>query len=423
MAKYNWIISQIGARQHYGVPRGFEYLGGLKKLYTDVWCAKGHSLLRKLGRLGRAFAGRHHSHIPNSKIVSFNAGSFYNEFKAKRCKTTDPLFHQFIKTGSWFASKVRDDIAKNSVLDPDKDCFFGFNTACLETQQYLKDIGVINIVDQIDPGKFEEDLVHEESIKWPGWQKLEGRIPDEYFKRLAQEWDLADLILVNSQWSKNALIHQGVPDPKIIIVPLAYEPTEIHVLPKNPHDGPLCVLWLGQVNLRKGIQYLIQAAKLLIHENIQFIVAGHVDLTPLAMETVPPNMEFVGRVTRDLTAKFYRQADVFVLPTLSDGFAITQIEAMGFGLPVVTTPNCGVVVDHNVDGLIVPAADAQSLADALLRLEKDRKHIKNMSLNALLKSTQFRLPAQAEGIERAVVALKSGATPAEIQRAIDTVPK
>lgn len=423
MANYNWIISQIGARQHYGVPRGFEYLGCLKRLYTDVWCPQGHSFFQKLGRSGRAYAGRYHSHIPRSKVVSFNTVGFYNEFLAKRCKTLEPLYLQFMKTGSSFASRVRDDLMKDKTLDPGKDCYFGFNTGCLETQEYLKEKGVFTIVDQIDPGKFEEDLVHEESIKWPGWQRVQGRIPEEYFQRLMREWELADQVLVNSQWSKDALANQGVPRSKIIIVPLAYEPSEIHVVPKTPHNKPLNVLWLGQVNLRKGIQYLVQAAKLLVNENIRFVIAGPIDLTPEALREAPANMQLVGRVTRDMTAQFYREADVFVLPTLSDGFAITQIEAMGFGIPVITTPNCGQVVDDGKDGLIVPAADAKSLADAILKLEKNRKLIQEMSRNALLKSTQFRLPVQAEGIERAVLAARMGATPEQVQKAIDEVPK
>jgi len=58
---------------------------------------------------------------------------------------------------------------------------------------------------------------------------------------------------------------------------------------------------------------------------------------------------------------WYRSADVFVLPTLSDGFAITQIEAMSHGLPVIATPNCASVVENGVDGLWCPQKTAEHL--------------------------------------------------------------
>ena len=65
---------------------------------------------------------------------------------------------------------------------------------------------------------------------------------------------------------------------------------------------------------------------------------------------------------------------MFVLPTLSDGFAITQLEAMAHGLPVVATPNCGRVVTDGEDGLIVPPADADALASAIDRWPRTRPH-------------------------------------------------
>src|SRR5258708_6245032 len=70
---FSWIVSQIGARQHYGVPRGFFYKNELRTLYTEVWCRWGHSLLRRGPKPARAFAGRYHPDIPNSKVVAFDS--------------------------------------------------------------------------------------------------------------------------------------------------------------------------------------------------------------------------------------------------------------------------------------------------------------------------------------------------------------
>ena len=205
-----------------------------------------------------------------------------------------------------------------------------------------------------------------------------GRVPSFYYERLAREWELASIVVVNSAWSKTALIQQGVPAEKVEIVPLAYEPVT-----ESPGDRagvrPLVVLWLGSVILRKGIQYLLEAARLLRDHPLEIIVAGPVHIAEAAVASGTENVRFVGRISRDRAADYYRAADVFVLPTISDGFAITQLEAMAHGLPVIATPNCGEVVTHGDDGLIVPPFSGLALAEAILELDRNREQVAAMS--------------------------------------------
>ena len=249
-------------------------------------------------------------------------------------------------------------------LDPARDGFFAFSTNCLEALELLKDRGIFTIVDQIDPGLVEENIVLEEAERWPGWEGIPGRISQNYWDRLKAEWAAADLVLVNSNWSRQALVQQGVPLEKIIVIPLAVDLAKDHVLePVNP-EGPLKVLWLGSVILRKGIQYLVEAARMLEKHGVEFLLAGPLGISEQAIRSFPPNIKVLGRVTRDQLGVYYRQAHLFVLPTLSDGFAVTQLEAMAHGLPVITTPNCGDVVHEGMDGFIVPVRDSQALADA-----------------------------------------------------------
>jgi glycosyltransferase involved in cell wall biosynthesis len=124
--------------------------------------------------------------------------------------------------------------------------------------------------------------------------------------------------------------------------------------------------------------------------------------------TAPPNMKFLGRLTRDQTVDWYRKADVFILPTLSDGFAVTQVEAMAHALPVIVTPNCGQVVTDGVDGLIIEPFSGQAIADAVMSLHADRRLLREMSYRALDKSAHFYLPRQAQLLEEAVLSYRAG---------------
>ena len=415
MQSFRWTVSQIGARQHYGVPRGFNHQGDLRALYTDSWCRWcGWLLIHGPGKL-RAFAGRCHPELHSKQVFSYTLRTAWDSWlRGTRARTTEAVYSEYLRFGINFARWVARDIEKKS-LDPERDGFLGFNTGCLETIEMLRARGILCIVDQIDPARTEEQLVLREAERWPGWQDFPGRIPAAYFERLSAEWDAATLVLVNSEWSKAALVAQGVPAAKLLIVPVAYEARITQPRPQVSRTRPLTVLWLGTVNLRKGIPYLVGAARLLQRSDIRFVVAGPLQISREAINSAPPNMTFLGRITRDQADGQYRAADVFVLPTISDGFAITQVEAMANGLPVVTTHNCGEVVTDGVDGLLVPAGDEWALAEAIAKLDADRELLSEMSAQALLKAGMFQLPRQAAQIELAVRRFRrasAAATPA-----------
>ncbi len=396
-----WTVAQIGAREHYGIPRGFHLAGNLRALHTDMWCHHGQSLLKRGPAIARAFSARRHEDIPSQLVYSHNIASLKRTVFSPRHATRADEYQHHIRVGKWFAESVLRQMQRDGA-HANRDRFFSFNTGCLEVLPFLRDHGVFSVVDQIDPARTEEHLVLEEIERWPGWQSKPETIPDVYFERLQAEWDGADLVVVNSEWSRIALIEQGVPGEKIVVVPLSITPDQTsHSKPEKLCDT-ITILWLGNVILRKGIQYLIEAAKILQNEKrLRFVIAGPIGISESAVKTAGANVEFVGRVTRDRARDYFAAADIFVLPTVSDGFALTQLEAMASGLPVIATPNCGRVVDEGVNGFIVPARDSQQLADRILRLANDHELLEEMSRNALKRSLDFPLSLPTQLIQAA----------------------
>ena len=127
------------------------------------------------------------------------------------------------------------------------------------------------------------------------------------------------------------------------------------------------------------------------NESVHFDVVGAIGISDDVMKSCSKNMTFHGPVSRDRTQEFYSIADLFVLPTLSDGFALTQLEAMGHGLPVIATPNCGEVVSDGMDGLIVQACDPMALAEAIQFLIQSPEKLWMMSEATKAKVDQFSL--------------------------------
>jgi glycosyltransferase involved in cell wall biosynthesis len=402
-----WTVAQIGARESYAVARAFAPTGRLKRLYTDIWCRRGGGLLRRGPAALRAIAGRWHSDVPGDGVVSFTPTALWHEFRDRfGGRGAESIYSTYLRVGRWFDHKVLFHLDRYP-LAPEADAFFTYNTGALETLRALRQRGIVALVDQMDTGRVAYDLVREEAAKWPGWEPSCLAVPDAYFDRLAAEWEAAAGVVVNSDWTADALVRQGVPREKIHVVPLAYEPPAVEPPTelRSPGAGSLVVLWLGNVVLQKGIQYLIAAARLLADRPIRIVVVGHIGISREAVQSAPPSVEFVGRVTRDRAAEAYRAADLFVFPTLSDGFGLTQLEAMAHGLPVIATPNCGAVVDHGRDGLVVPAADAAALAAAIADLADNTDRRTEMGRHAVAKSQTYTLAALAGRLDAIAVRL------------------
>ena len=383
------VVAQKGSREHFLAARALHRLGALACLVVDWYAPKGRLLqgvfgfvARRLGGRGRAAMAAKAEEIPDDLVKVNWINGLIGKWRQRNGRLSSSSQKRNLVADIAFTKAV-----VRSTL-PDHDVFFGYSYMSLEMLEIEKRKGVLTILDQIDPGPVEFLLVAEEMNKHPELAGPAPSYPAAYYQRLRQEWDLADVIVVNSEWSRNALISEGVVAKKIEVLPLAYEGeavpetadhSTLDIGPSTRISSPLRVLWLGQVNVRKGIHYLMEAARLVEGRDIHFDVVGPIGITRETVETAPSNMTFHGSVSRDLIADYYGNADVFVLPTLSDGFAITQLEAMAYGLPVITTPNCGKVVRDGINGFVVPIADAKALAEAVLRFDQDRGLAPRMS--------------------------------------------
>ena len=368
--RHDWLVAQLGAREHYAVPRALARAGQLHRFFTDAWCRWGRSFLQGGPALARAFANRYHEDLSDVAVTSFNGMAVRNVLR-RRLKHRDAaarLAQHHAGVGRRFAQSVT-SFLQDRDLSSDRHAFLGFAVGSLEVIQHLNERGLFTVVDQISPGPVERRIITEEARRWPDWVDEIPKAHPVLEDRVAREWELADRILVNSEWSRTALEHEGVPKDKMIVVPGAFDPP---VTPPPPNsystDRPFRVLWLGNVVLRKGIQYLIEAAQRLRCVNIVFEIVGPIGITDYALRQAPPNVTFHGSVARDQTSNFYRWADIFVFPTLSDGFGLTQLEAMAYGCPVITTPNCGRVVKDGVTGRIIAPRDSDALADAIQQM-------------------------------------------------------
>lgn len=128
------------------------------------------------------------------------------------------------------------------------------------------------------------------------------------------------------------------------------------------------VLAVGQFIPRKGFDILLKAAADLLPDTGVYIVGGEPteEYRELAKKTGDTKVHFAGFCQKDTLKQYFLAADVFVLPTREDIWGLVINEAMGYGLPVITTDRCvaGVeLVENSVNGYLIPAEDPAALAE------------------------------------------------------------
>jgi len=382
----------------------------LHLMVTDCWSPQWLKNVPFKNRLLRSLSNRNNSLIPADKIAHFSGAAVAREawlrFRRK-CYPQANLFEDYNTYGIWFAKAVA-QLISNRKLDEAAHMFHGFTTGALETMELLRSRGVACILQQIDTGRSHYQMLSAEAKLWPGWHPEGMSPPAAYFARIDKEWDKASVVIVNSKWTWEALSKQGVPIEKMAVVPLTYDAPPGLRPATRAWKAPLQVLWVADVVLGKGIQYFMGAARRLAKRNISFVVAGTIGISREAIAGAPANMKFLGRVPRGEIGRYYSESHVYVFPTLSDGFGLTQLEAMAHGLPVIATPNCGEVVSNGIDGWIVPARDETALVEAIAKLDDDRQLLRQMSEMTGEKVAKFKTSGYATRMTGAVLEIING---------------
>jgi len=283
---------------------------------------------------------------------------------------------KIIARNGWFQRKVVSFLRSQLSTIDSPPVLLSYSYTALEPFRYAKAHGWKTLLVQIDPGPEEEKIVAEEAARVPELAGVWQPAPAKYWALWREECQLADRIVVNSEWSREGLIRGGVPSERLSVIPLAYETPEVRIQESEvrgarsyparfTQERPMRVLFLGLINLRKGLARLLAAARILRDEPVEFWLVGPVQVGNRSAIGDAARLKWFGSVTRKQAAEYYRNADVFILPTLSDGFAITQLEAQAYGLPLIVSKRCGDVVQDNVNGLLLDEPSVEAIESAI----------------------------------------------------------
>jgi glycosyltransferase involved in cell wall biosynthesis len=373
-------------------------------LLTDAWVPPS-SFLAKIG--GRRLTDRFHKELSDARVISLNLSLILFETLTRARNLSE--WQKIIARNRWFESNVVWFLRSQlSTLDY-QPVLLSYSYSALGPLRYAKSQGWKTVLVQIDPGPEEEKIVAEEAARVPGIAGAWQPAPADYWASWWEECQLADRIVVNSEWTREGVIRSGVPYEKVSIIPLAYETpdvggqkSEVEAARLYPdgftNERPMRVLFLGQVNLRKGVARLLEAARTLRDEPVEFWMVGPVQVANTRTIADNVQVKWFGPVTRTQAAEKYRAADVFILPTLSDGFAITQLEAQAHSLPIISSRFCGAVVESGRNGIILEDPSAACIATAIRDCIANPSRLQNFAASSRV-GNKFTIDALAQRLQ------------------------
>lgn len=203
----------------------------------------------------------------------------------------------------------------------------------------------------------------------------------ELAELVSSEIRLADYVLVPSQFAARTMLDNGVCAKKVLVLPLGADglPRPDRDKTKSAPGSRIRVVFVGGASAEKGARLVVAAAKAM--PDTDFVLAGSRALT--SPESVyPPNVKFVGFLSRESLADLYEDSDLFVAPTYHDGFGLALIEAMKFGIACMSSTRsiAPEVIDHGRSGFLLEELSAERLIHDLRGALSDRVLLKEIGL-------------------------------------------
>jgi len=191
-----------------------------------------------------------------------------------------------------------------------------------------------------------------------------------------------DAVLTMTYSGKESLISEfSVADELITIVPHGVDLSRFEARKKDQNDRPETVLlYVGGLYKRKGLRYLVEAIGIARRKGskVKLVIVGEGEekkkLTKhIRRMRLEKNVELKGYLTDEQVSEEYKNSDVFVFPSLQEGFGIPLVEAMAAGLPIISTNTSSIPEVVGDAGILVEAGNANELANAIVTVSENEE--------------------------------------------------
>lgn len=197
-------------------------------------------------------------------------------------------------------------------------------------------------------------------------QEYEFSVPDSISDNLSQEIHTADYLICASSLTAKSIIDDGIKEEKIKVIPYGVDTFSYSFCKKNIRtNSPFKICFIGSLNQRKGITYLLDALQDIPNVELDIIGRGIFDYNILS------NYHIKFNIHKDISQKelisILHASDCFVLPSIVEGFGQVILESMATGTPVIATENTiakDIIMDGE-NGFVVPIRDSEKIKEKI----------------------------------------------------------
>jgi alpha-maltose-1-phosphate synthase len=218
------------------------------------------------------------------------------------------------------------------------------------------------------------------------WRVPPPKFSQDRLERCVAEYEEADAITVPSQFARRSFLQHGIASEKVYVCPYGVDLSEFQ--PDVKRDDIFRVIYVGQITVRKGIGYLLQAIEPLVKKHkVELWLVGEIDPhMQRLLDQYTSMFEYKGVCPRRDLWRLYSQSSVLVLASVEEGLALVQAQAMACGIPVIATTNTGAedLFTDGIEGFIVPIRSPEAIREKLQWM-MDNEELRAQMATAALK--------------------------------------
>lgn len=325
MDRTGFVCAINGARDDYQVPSALHEAGLLQRFVTDYYATE-----TAPGWLPQAMRGRRNPLLP-AAATSNSAACFVAQHSARVLGL--PMNRIYPYTDALLG---RHALRLARRLGAHLYCYASYMPGPGQVPRGMK---VIDFEFHPLPGLTLE-LLREDAARYPetAWSfAQECHLAS--LEQVSTAWRQADAVVCASAMTARSLEHAGCEPDRITVVPYGFVPQA--TAPARSAEGPVRFLFVGQGLQRKGLHHLLRAWRQVDPVRARLTVVSYSIDPGIAELAKQPGVELLGRQERDRLDALMQAADVFIMPSLVEGFGLTYLEALSAGCHVVGTPNTG----------------------------------------------------------------------------------
>ena len=287
-----------------------------------------------------------------------------------------------------------------------------------QTLRAARRLGITSVLERPNAHtRFAYTVVQQECerIGVPLPRNHEHAFNEDYLRIEEEEYELADFLLCPSDFTRQTFLDAGLSPEKLLRHTYGYDETLFYPPPEpRTRHGGLTMVYVGVAAVRKGLHFALEAwLESRASQEGTFLVAG--EFLPayrehLARALEHPSVRVLGH--RDDVPELMRRSDVFVLPTIEEGYGLACVEALASGCVPLVSKACTEVCEHEVNALVHPIRDVRTLARHINMLYDDRELLERLSIAAIEAAPRHTWARAGEALlgayEEAITASATG---------------